>query len=56
MITSVLAARRFISAPAWKDYIIRPYEPLADVVTVPEIENFIRQNSGAMWHGERAIS
>ncbi|KIJ54911.1 GMC oxidoreductase [Sphaerobolus stellatus SS14] len=42
--------RRFLSAPAWKDYVIGPFGDLANATTDALLEDFIRNNAGSTAH------
>lgn len=51
MIAALNAAKEFLSAPAWDDYVLGPWGPLANVNSAAEMESYVRQNSGTVWHG-----
>src|SRR5258708_35731707 len=46
----VKAALRFVSAPAWKDYVIGPYGALAEAKTDAQIEAYARSQAAALFH------
>jgi len=46
----IASIRRFVSAPAWKDYVIGPAGPLANVTTDAELDDFIRNSAGSTCH------
>ena len=47
---SIRAAQDFVSAPAWENYIIGPYGPTANLTTDAEIESFIANYGGSIFH------
>src|ERR1700761_60854 len=47
---SVKAALRFAAAPAWKDFVIGPFGPLADAKTDAEIEAYARSQGSTIFH------
>jgi hypothetical protein len=46
MIQAVKAAKKFVTAKAWKDYVIAPYGDFAQANTDAEIESYARAHSG----------
>jgi nicotinamidase-related amidase len=42
---AVQAAKRFVTAPAWKGFIGQPYGAFANTTTDAALEAYIRQNS-----------
>lgn len=55
---AVQSARRFLAAPAWKDYVIGPAGGVANATTDELLDEFIRQNAGSPAHpvGTAAMS
>lgn len=47
---AVKAAKRFVSAPAFQNYIVEPLGSLATADTDEEIEEYVRSNSGTTAH------
>nr|ALJ82906.1 mitochondrial choline dehydrogenase [Irpex lacteus] len=47
---SIKAARRFVAAPAWKDWIIAEYGDFANAQTDAQIEAYARANAGTINH------
>lgn len=47
---AIKAANEFVTAPAWDGYIIGPYGPSANTTTDEEIEDFIRNYGGTIFH------
>ena len=47
---SVKAALRFAAAPAWKDFVIGPFGPLAEVQTDAQIDAYARSNATTVFH------
>ena len=47
---AVKSALEFVTAPAWKDYIVAPYGPTANLSTDADIEAFIRNFSTTLFH------
>lgn len=45
MVESMKAAKKFVSASAWKDYVIAPYGPPASVVTDADLATYARENA-----------
>ncbi|KAG6910316.1 hypothetical protein DXG01_011384 [Tephrocybe rancida] len=48
---TVKRAIRFVSAPAWKDYIIRPTSGLANVTNDQELDKYILDSTEPFFHG-----
>lgn len=44
------ALKRFVAAKAWDDYIIAPFGDLAGANTDEEIEAYVRNNAGTVFH------
>ena len=42
MVAAVKAAKRFMTARAWREFVIAPWEPLASVNTDEEIAQYAR--------------
>jgi hypothetical protein len=40
------AARRFMKAPAWGEYIVKPYGDFANATTPASLEQYIRNHTG----------
>jgi hypothetical protein len=40
------AARRLMSAPAWKGYLVGPYADFANATTPATLEAYIRKHAG----------
>ncbi|KAG6867838.1 hypothetical protein C0993_010411 [Termitomyces sp. T159_Od127] len=55
---AVKSSRRFLAAPAWKDYVIGPAGDIANATTDELLDTFIRQNAGSPAHpvGTAAMS
>ncbi|KAI0040461.1 GMC oxidoreductase [Auriscalpium vulgare] len=47
---AVKAAKRFAGAPAFKDYIVRPYGAFANTTTDAAIDVYARNGSVSIWH------
>ena len=47
---SIKAARRFVAAPAWKDWIVAEYGDFANAQTDAQIEAYARANAGTINH------
>ncbi|THH10137.1 hypothetical protein EW146_g8464 [Bondarzewia mesenterica] len=47
---AIKAAKRVVSAPAWKNYVIKPFGPLATAETDEEIEAYARSHTATIWH------
>lgn len=47
---SVRASQRFFAAPAWKDYIIGPFQPPANAISDEDIDAYLRSSSIASSH------
>lgn len=58
MRSGIESARRFVSAPVWKDYIIGLSGGLEDVTTDEELDQYIRNNTATTLHlvGTAAMS
>ncbi|KAF8590856.1 GMC oxidoreductase [Ramaria rubella] len=54
----VLSAQRFLTAPAWKGYILQPFGDLANATTDDELDDYIGQNGASTFHlvGSAAMS
>lgn len=52
------AARRFLTASTWKDYVIAPFGTGANLTSDADFEAFIKQNTGSVFHptGTAAIA
>jgi choline dehydrogenase-like flavoprotein len=46
MVAAVAASKLFLSASAWKGYVVAPWGPLANVTDLASAETFARQNAG----------
>ncbi|RDB26641.1 Pyranose dehydrogenase 3 [Hypsizygus marmoreus] len=55
---SIKSARRFLSAPAWKDYVIGPADAFANATTDELLDQYIRNNTISVSHpvGTAAMS
>ncbi|KAG6896163.1 hypothetical protein C0992_009912 [Termitomyces sp. T32_za158] len=55
---AVRSARRFLAAPAWKDYVIGPVGGLVNATTNELLDEYIRRNAGTSAHpvGTAAMS
>lgn len=55
---AIRSAKRFVSAPAWKDYIIAPVNGLENTDTDETLNAFIQGNSATVFHpfGSAAMS
>lgn len=51
LIHSVKTIKKFISAEAWNDVIIGPYDPTWGGETDEEIEAYVRANGASIFHG-----
>ncbi|KAJ7772273.1 aryl-alcohol oxidase precursor [Mycena metata] len=47
---AVRAARDFVTAEAWESYVVREFETLAAATTPATLEQYIRKNSGTIFH------
>ncbi|KIK65201.1 hypothetical protein GYMLUDRAFT_220474 [Collybiopsis luxurians FD-317 M1] len=47
---AVKAARRFVSAQAWSDYIISEFGPFAEAQTDEELNAYIQSEASTIWH------
>jgi len=58
VVAAVKLARRFISAQAWKGFVIAPWEPLASANTDEEIVQYVRTYGSTLFHavGTAAMS
>ena len=52
----VKAALRFASGPAWQNYVIGPFGPLADAKTDAQIEAYARSNAATVYHPSSTAS
>ena len=43
MVAAIKAAKRFITAKAWREFVIAPWEPLASANTDEEIAQYVRK-------------
>ncbi|KLO15613.1 aryl-alcohol oxidase-like protein [Schizopora paradoxa] len=50
MVESLKVARRFLTAPTWKNYIIAPFGASANLTTDADFEAFARANTGTVFH------
>lgn len=50
LVESLKTTRRFLSAPAWKDYIIAPFGTAENLTTDADFETFARANTGTVFH------
>ncbi|KAJ7915654.1 aryl-alcohol oxidase [Mycena leptocephala] len=50
MAEAVRAARNFLSAKAWKGYVIREFEDLAAATDDAKLREYIKNNSGTVFH------
>ncbi|KIJ42090.1 GMC oxidoreductase [Sphaerobolus stellatus SS14] len=46
----VKQAKLFLTAPAWKDYVIGLTGPLVNATTDEEIDEVIKENASSVWH------
>ncbi|KAF8582565.1 GMC oxidoreductase [Ramaria rubella] len=55
---AIRSAQRFLTAPAWKGYVLQPFGALANATTDDELDDYIRQNGGTTLHmvGSAAMS
>jgi choline dehydrogenase len=47
---SVKASQRFFAAPAWKDYVIGPFQPPANATSDQDLDTYLRENAIASSH------
>ncbi|KLO07026.1 aryl-alcohol oxidase precursor [Schizopora paradoxa] len=50
MVESLKSARRFLSAPAWKTYVIAPFGTGVNLTTDADFEGYARANAGSLYH------
>ncbi|KZT22388.1 GMC oxidoreductase [Neolentinus lepideus HHB14362 ss-1] len=50
-VEAIKAARRFVNASVWSDFIIGPYEAWANTTTDAEIEAYARSTGSVIFHG-----
>ena len=50
IVESLKTTRRFLSAPAWKNYIIAPFGTAENLTTDADFETFARANTGTVFH------
>ncbi|KAJ7590198.1 aryl-alcohol-oxidase from pleurotus Eryingii [Mycena floridula] len=50
MIEALKSSYRFVAAPSFKDYIIKPFNAPADLSNSTEVENYLRSTSGLSAH------
>ncbi|KAF8585897.1 GMC oxidoreductase [Ramaria rubella] len=55
---AIRSAQRFLTAPAWRSYVLQPFGGLANLTTDDELDDYIRQNGGSTFHmvGSAAMS
>ncbi|KAF8590339.1 GMC oxidoreductase [Ramaria rubella] len=55
---AIRSVQRFLTAPAWKGYVLQPFGALANATTDDELDDYIRQNGGSALHmvGSAAMS
>jgi len=56
LVEAVKASRRFLSASAWKDYVIGAYGDLANANSDDEIVKYVRNNAGTVFHATGTAS
>ena len=58
MRAAMRTAQRFLSAPAWRGYVLEPVGTLANATTDVALDNYICNNGGTTWHivGTTAMS
>ncbi|KAF8580298.1 GMC oxidoreductase [Ramaria rubella] len=58
MRAGIRSARRFVTAPVWKGYILQQFGDLANATTDEELDTYIRQNAASTSHlvGSAAMS
>jgi len=56
--SAVRSARRFLSAPIWKDYVLEPVGDIGNATTDAQIDDYIRGHAGSSCHivGTAAMS
>lgn len=47
---AVKSAKRFLAAPAWKDYVLEPFGALANASTDALLDSYIRNLTGTSAH------
>jgi len=50
IVESLKVARRFLTASAWKNYVITPFGTGANLTTDEDFESFARANTGTVFH------
>ncbi|KAG6865276.1 hypothetical protein C0991_003736, partial [Blastosporella zonata] len=55
---AVKSARKFLDAPAWEGYVLRPFGMLANATTDVLLDSYIRSSTGTSAHctGTNAMS
>lgn len=53
MLSAVRAARRFVTATPWSDFIVAPYGDVSTAETDEEIVAAVRKNIVTIWHPTR---
>jgi len=48
--TAIKNSQKFLSSPAWKDYILGPVGQLANVMTDTELDEYIRNSASTACH------
>lgn len=58
MVEVARGVRRFVSGPAWADYIIAPHEDSANVNfdSTPEVETYVKKFTGTQWHPSSTLA
>lgn len=47
---AIKSAKKFVTAPAWNDYIIAPFGGLANTSTDADLESYARSNTATIFH------
>lgn len=47
---AVKTAQRFLTAPAWNDYILQPFGGLANITSDADLDEYIRNNTATIFH------
>jgi choline dehydrogenase-like flavoprotein len=47
---AVRSSRRFVTASAWKDYVVAPFSDQANITTDADLESYIRNTSSSEFH------
>jgi len=53
---AIRLAQKFVAAPAWNGYILRPFGGLANATTDEELEAYIRANTGTACHAVGTVA